>query len=126
VHDLKYSPAWAVGGFFVPFLNLVRPFQVMKEVWRGSDPEPATGVRRAAPLLGLWWGSYLVMNFASMIVMHIALRADDSPAALRTLVKADTVASLFTIVGVIFAAGVVREISMRQAARWERTHIGHL
>lgn len=23
--ELKYTPGWAVGGFFVPFLNLVRP-----------------------------------------------------------------------------------------------------
>jgi len=26
--DLKYTPGWAMGGFFVPFLNLVRPSQV--------------------------------------------------------------------------------------------------
>ena len=36
--ELKYTPGWAVGGFFVPFLNLVRPIQVMREVWHGSDP----------------------------------------------------------------------------------------
>jgi len=23
----------------VPFLNLVRPFQVMREIWKASDPE---------------------------------------------------------------------------------------
>src|SRR6185437_9304082 len=29
--NLEYSPGWAVGGFFVPFLNLVRPMHVMRE-----------------------------------------------------------------------------------------------
>ncbi len=34
----KYKSGWAIGGFFVPFLNLVRPIQVMREVWYGSNP----------------------------------------------------------------------------------------
>jgi len=38
--NLKYSPGWAVGGWFVPFLNLVRPYQVMGEIWRESKPVP--------------------------------------------------------------------------------------
>src|SRR5689334_7274535 len=29
--ELKYTPGWAVGGFFVPLLNLVRPADVMRE-----------------------------------------------------------------------------------------------
>ena len=36
LNDLQYTPGWAVGGFFVPFLNLVRPFQLINEVWAGS------------------------------------------------------------------------------------------
>jgi len=36
--DLKYTPGWAAGGFFVPVLNLFRPLQVMREVWHASDP----------------------------------------------------------------------------------------
>src|SRR6266571_8305121 len=28
-----YSPGWAVGSFFVPFLNLVRPLQIVRELW---------------------------------------------------------------------------------------------
>ena len=34
---------WAVGGWFVPFLNFVRPKQIMNDVWRGSSPD---GLRR--------------------------------------------------------------------------------
>jgi hypothetical protein len=124
VQGLRYSPGWAVGGFFVPILNLVRPYQVMKEVWWGSDPEPPGGNRRGGALLVWWWGSYLLMNFTSMIAVQLIFRQDDSPAALRTITQLDIAASLLTIVAVIFAAGVVREISARQAERWERTHIG--
>ena len=33
----SYASGWTIGGFFVPFLNLVRPYQLMKELWRGSE-----------------------------------------------------------------------------------------
>jgi hypothetical protein len=124
VEGLRYSPVWAVGGFFVPILNLVRPYQVMKEVWWGSDPGPDAGIRRGAPLLVWWWASYLLMNFTSMIAVQLMFHQDNSPAALRTMTQFDIGTSLLTIVAVIFAAGVVREITARQAERWERTHIG--
>ena len=30
--DMAYSPGWAVGWWFIPFLNLVRPYQVVREI----------------------------------------------------------------------------------------------
>ena len=53
--DLRFSPGWAVGWFFVPIMNLFRPYQVMKEMWRKSTPErvhpgPGSG-RPVSPLL---------------------------------------------------------------------------
>jgi hypothetical protein len=34
----RFSSGWAVGAWFVPFLNLVRPKQIMDDIWRASDP----------------------------------------------------------------------------------------
>lgn len=34
--DMTISPAWSVGWFFVPFANLVKPYQGVKETWRAS------------------------------------------------------------------------------------------
>ena len=36
-NNLKYTPKWAVGCFFVPFLNLVMPYQVVREIWKASN-----------------------------------------------------------------------------------------
>lgn len=35
---LKFTPGWAVGGWFVPVIGLFLPYQVMREVLRESDP----------------------------------------------------------------------------------------
>lgn len=37
VPNLRFSPSWAIGGFFVPILNLYRPYHIMKEVWHGYN-----------------------------------------------------------------------------------------
>ena len=34
---LQHSPGWAIGAWFVPFLNLVRPFQIMNEIWENTQ-----------------------------------------------------------------------------------------
>jgi hypothetical protein len=128
VQELRHRQSWVVGGFFMPVLNLVRPYQVMKEVWWGSDPDlvPGSGKlpRQGAALPLLWWWSYLIMNMASTIAMQLMLRQDDSLAGLRMATKVDIGASAITIVATIFAAGIVREISVRQAEKRERIFIG--
>jgi len=37
---IRFTPGWAVGGWFVPFLNLVRPYEIAQELWSGSAPSP--------------------------------------------------------------------------------------
>jgi len=37
--NLEFSPGWAIGWWFVPFANLFKPFQAMRELWAESDPE---------------------------------------------------------------------------------------
>lgn len=30
--DMKFTPGWSVGWYFIPIMNLVRPYQAMKEI----------------------------------------------------------------------------------------------
>lgn len=37
--SLQFSPGWCVGCFFVPMIQLIRPWQAMREIWQAShDP----------------------------------------------------------------------------------------
>ncbi len=57
----KYSPGWAVGSWFVPFLNLVRPYQIVREIWENAvGPE--------AGLVRWWWGLFLLSGFVGSVV----------------------------------------------------------
>src|SRR5438093_12382214 len=36
--ELRYTPGWAVGSWFIPLVNLFAPHQVVSELWKASDP----------------------------------------------------------------------------------------
>jgi hypothetical protein len=65
VNELRFSEHWAIGGWFVPFLNLVRPKQIVDDIWRASDPvrrpEEAWDERPVSPLLHWWWFFWVVL-----------------------------------------------------------------
>lgn len=75
--NMDYTPGWAVGWYFIPFANLWKPYQAMKEIWRASD-EPARMNQIPVPFwLPLWWCLWLVTNILSNVSTRLTFRADD-------------------------------------------------
>jgi hypothetical protein len=71
-----HSSRWAIWGFFVPLLNLIRPQNIMREIWDTAevkwleaDPRVA-GRSLPADSVNLWWGFFL----GSMILSNVAAR----------------------------------------------------
>jgi hypothetical protein len=62
---LRFSEGWAAGAWFVPFLNLGRPYVIMKEICENTvyyvrkiNPEFASS--SPEKLLGWWWALYIM------------------------------------------------------------------
>jgi hypothetical protein len=119
---LKHSPAWAVGSFFVPFINLVIPFRAVKEVWAKSDPAVGTDYyvasqEASAPLvMTLWWAFWLISNFVNNASVRLRF-GTDSAGELLVAAYLDMFGSLLTIAAAAFAISVVKEINNRQEER---------
>lgn len=65
--SLEFTPGWAVGYMFIPFVNLVMTYRAMREVWMTSH-DPGERTARASPLPVLaWWLIYLGAGFLGMI-----------------------------------------------------------
>jgi hypothetical protein len=65
VQGLKHSPRGAAGWYFVPFANLIKPYEVMKEIWQAtfySEGTEAWKDRKASRLITFWWLTYLIGN----------------------------------------------------------------
>jgi len=128
VRGLKYSPGWAVGGFFVPFLNLVRPLQVMREVWHGSDPaglerDEAPNGRAARDQLGTpslvvgWWSLFLITGFLGNTTARMAFAPDKSIEQLQVLSGLLVLSDLLEVPSVLVTLRLVGRITRWQTER---------
>jgi heme/copper-type cytochrome/quinol oxidase subunit 2 len=113
---LRYSPRWAVGGFFIPLGNLWMPYQAMKEIAQASrDPSgwQSRGWPRSLPL---WWFSWLATYFT----LHVHGRKWQYATTIADLVDATRMGMLsagLSILAAFFLASLVGEISAMQVAR---------
>ena len=77
--EMRFSPGWSVGWFFIPIANLFVPFQAVNEIYRASDPEHdgrSWKTNKTPALLGWWWGFWLVNNFVSNLEGRLAFSDD--------------------------------------------------
>jgi Domain of unknown function (DUF4328) len=76
---LSYSPAMAVGSYFIPILNLGVPAQAMQELYKSSvnprDWEAAPNLR----MIYLWWFFWITSNIAGIAVMRFQMAEKEAP-----------------------------------------------
>ncbi len=114
----RFSPRWAVGWWFVPIMNVFRPYQVMAEIWRASDPSVARDTVRwkaskAAALLGWWWALWLIGTYIGRISGKL-FASGDTAEDLILANQIGTVSILISIVVAVLAIFLVSRITDRQ------------
>lgn len=72
VRGLKYSPNWAMGSYFVPFLNCVVPFWAMRELYNRSEGEPEDFAQSSAGPVTSWWACHIPAVFLSAALSFMA------------------------------------------------------
>ncbi|MGQ0542804.1 MAG: DUF4328 domain-containing protein [Blastocatellia bacterium] len=125
--NLEFSPGWAVGWWFIPFANLIKPYQAMKELWRESDPDYDENLGFLSSNLGVptffgfWWALWIISNIAG----RIAERASDEPGGgvSSAFPFIFLVASVLSIAAAGLLILVVRDINERQEERFKRLGI---
>jgi hypothetical protein len=80
--DLKYTPGWSVGYYFIPIMNLFKPYQAMREIWKASKNPANWKSESGSGLLRLWWGLWLASCFLNHISFKASMRADSLKAHL--------------------------------------------
>lgn len=80
---LPTSPGWAVGWYFIPFANLIKPFQAMDEIWRASAAPLQWEQVATPPLLRLWWALWLINGILGNITLRVSMHADELTALLN-------------------------------------------
>jgi len=79
--NVVFSEGWAAGAWFVPILNLFRPFQIMKELYTKTNKlliEIAPDYDKKSNLffVNFWWGLWVVSNLIANRETRSAFNAD--------------------------------------------------
>ena len=107
----RFETGWAIGGWFVPFLNLVRPMQVVTDVWHSGTPAR----KRPPAWLALWW-----LGFWGLWIYNWVADSDTtgvSLAEMRTGTNELIVWCVLFIAMIAVSVCVVRSLTKRQEAK---------
>ena len=122
---LDHSPGWAVGSFFVPFVNLVVPYRAVREVWQKSGHPDETRFSAISPpaWFPIWWTFWLLAGFANNISLRLTLNDSVDPT---TDAIVSIIANALSIMAALFAFIVVGEIDQRQEETSMKAKLGDL
>ena len=123
IDDLRHSRGWVIGAWFVPFLNLVRPFQIVQDVTRASAwarlPEARTWRAVAAPgIVAAWWALFLLRSVLDGVAGAMA----SGPSPGSSMVLALLVAAVVEVGAAGLLAWVVLRVTADQALLAEERH----
>ncbi len=111
--NMKYSEGWAAGWWFVPFLNLARPYEMMVEIWNKTQEATKNLLSfKKGTIVGWWWALYLISNITNNIVNRVFDGKDaTSFDSLITGSYAQIIANIIEIPAIIIVILMVKQTS---------------
>jgi hypothetical protein len=111
--DMKFTPFWSIGCYFIPWWTIYKPYQAMKEIWRVSHSPTEWKSQRGSPLLVWWWTLWIasaIFGLSAAKMIEEAESVDD--ALIATL---NMIFSNFLYLGLCLTAmSIVKTISRKQ------------
>lgn len=109
IPDLKFSPGWAVGWYFVPIAFLFMPFRAMRELWTVSHNRSDSFSASAPGNLGMWWAFWIIGNILGNVSFRTSDMGDGSVGLITGLGS-----SVCTIVAAWLLMKIMQEITAAQ------------
>lgn len=120
--ELRISPGWAVGWWFIPIASLVMPVRSISEISKDSDPpdddlgfENHHASGSALLLIGAWWTLWIVSNMVGWF--SVTTSNAQTPDEIRTSAIVGLASEVLNVGAGALAIGVVLSICGRQARK---------
>jgi hypothetical protein len=107
--ERRYSESWAIFGWFVPILALVRPMKIVNDVWYAGRKDPVDA--QPSGLVLFWWCFWLLLWLLGIVARSSADAA--TPEDFRTGTIIFLIGDSVSIVAALLAIAVVRRLTKR-------------
>lgn len=112
--EMTISPGWAVGWYFIPFANLVKPYQAMREIWMASHFRGNWHGEPSPSVVTIWWGLWIVVNILDNISVRIgSLDAEGRVVGLTMMF--DLAAALLNVALCLILINLMRQVARAQS-----------
>ena len=122
--NLSLKEGWAVGAWFVPLINVVWPYLIMREIWRETQsmfrsPGENFSVRKFS--IGNWWWGLNMLSLVISLIQHF-LGVDRKTSSLGTRLFFDGSSVILLIIESFLLISMVRQISIWDEEMNSRFH----
>lgn len=121
---LSHTEGWAAGAWFVPFMNLVRPYTIMKEIWNETQSNIPGKIERDGlkdtNLIGWWWAAWIGYNIVSNITSKMG--GEEEIADIAFGLRAGAFGALASIPAALLAIKMVKETNVFEEELYESQH----
>jgi hypothetical protein len=116
VSYLAHSEGWAAGSWFVPIVNLFRPYQIMKEMYvetkelltkKGLSEK----VDYTTAYLGWWWTLWIISAVLGQLITRFVLKGADTIDDLIAVTVAQMLLSVLGIPLALVTIKIIRDYS---------------
>jgi hypothetical protein len=109
VRALSFTEGWAAGCWFVPFVNLYRPYQIMKEMYeetKGYLKSESLDCDLSTRFLGAWWILWIANGTLGQVIFRLSRHAHTLPK----VITLTTLSIISSVLGIGLALVTVRVI----------------
>jgi hypothetical protein len=109
IKHTQNSDGWAVGGWFVPFICLYRPYRIMQEMWNETHillVKSNDFSFNKQSVIGWWWAMWII----SALIGNIAFRLMQKAETLDALLSSTTMSMLLALTEIPLAILTVKMI----------------
>ena len=74
---MQFTPGWAIGYYFVPYLNFYKPYRAMKEIWKTSKDPQNWEILKTPSLFPQWWTLWIISALLGNMSFRLSMKAEE-------------------------------------------------
>ena len=118
--DMRFTPGWAVGWYFIPIAWFWMPYLAMREIWRASVNPSDWATTPAWPLLRWWWGLWIVTAWGLETIVEVARFRLDEAGAETVDAATDLIEYMLDIPLAFALVAIITAVTQLQTAHHRR------